>query len=528
MTLNKAVELFEKLENRDFTNFTSFGKMSIAVVFESLSKNSFHIKIIFKKRKPIYIIDELRDEIIIYTEKNPGDGLIDHLIKDKTLNIGQTKFRFDFNGLDKIEYFKETLDEAELLYHTNPCNEEQLPYNHLHKLIEGGIDIGAAGSINSGTLGGLFCDFNDSIYGITNAHVLKRQTTRNELDYVLQPGGEGSVTPNMKKEIGLVIESTREFRPYQDFILFKVSKKYKDKCVNSTRYKNVNFKTFGKAVFKEKVHKVGRSSNLTQGTVLSTKCCTFYNNKVNFKDQILLSCMAISGDSGSLVVNSKDEVLGLIHSKIQSTYTLAGKAKYIQQSLIRNNINFKNFINSKTRTMLKKVKVKFGSTKEHQLLGRILKDENNEDVLYDIQGRFGGWQESVATSLKITDNDFENTQDKAYIFDARFVNIQHCSSNDKCRELQLLATSDSSLKKADLKINCEFKIDNINVVLIKFTEVEYNAGLHKTPVCSSCYEQNILLDKEKEELVQMILNKDLGQIPIPTKKKGNILRGIEP
>jgi hypothetical protein len=528
MNLRKAADVFEKLEHSGFSVFTSFGKMSIAAVFENRVKNSFHIKIIFKKRNPIYIIDTFKNEIVIYTETSPRDGLIDDLLKNKTLNIGQTKFRLDVNGPDKIEYLRETLDDAELLYHTNPCNEDQLPYNHLHNLIEGGIDIGAAGAINSGTLGGLFYDFHNNIYGITNAHVLKRQTTTNERDYVLQPGGEGSVTPNMKKKIGLVIESTRELRPYQDFIVFKVLNKYKDQCVNSTRFKTINFIAFGRAVFKEKVYKAGRSSNLTQGKVLSTTCCTFYNNKIIFKDQILLSCMAIPGDSGSLVVNSQHEVLGLIHSKIQSAYTLASKAKYMQKALIRNNINFKQFINTKTRTMIKKVKVKFGSTEEHQLLGRILQDENREDVLYEIEGCFGDWKDSVATSLKITDNHFENTNDKAYIFDARFVNIEHCSSNDKCRELQLLATSDSSRKKTDLEINCEFKMDNINVVLIKFTEDEYTGGLHKTPVCSDCYEQSILLEKEKEELVQMILNEDLDQTPIPTKKKGNILRGIRP
>jgi hypothetical protein len=519
MTESKAMQVFEQLESKEFNEFKTFGSMSLAFVCKNETPLNYHIKIVYKDQSPVYILDKMNEIFFIYTRKSFVDNA------QKQLGKGNSKLRLDEKALSKIDYREEKLYEPEhLTTLNNPCVEFKNPYNDMHDLLEGGIDVSTSCS-NSGTLGGLFLDKDLNVYGISNAHVLKKCGNSNSPSIVTQPGSNGSVLSRINKNIGFVLEETRQYNSYSDSVVFKVYEEYKNKCQNSTRFKELEFESFGEAKIGDKVSKAGRSTHLTEGKVISTKSCTFYNNNIIFKDQLLLTCMAQDGDSGSLIVNEFKQVVGIIHSKSNTTYNFASKSKYLEESILKSNIHFKEFINQKTITMIKKINVEIGKASEHQLLLRIKKDENANDVELDVRGKFMSWKDDIATELKITDNDFEE-DNKEYIFDVRFVNIDSCSGNKKCKELQLLTSQDQTLKKERFKINCDFAISDIKVVMIKFTKDEYDLGLHKNPVCSDCYFQQQLLNKDKRELVDFIINKNFAPVPIPTKKNGHILRGI--
>lgn len=522
MDKNKAIKLFESLQSLGFKYFSSFGKLSIAAVFKNEIGNSYFLKIIYNKRPSIYVIDVKENEILIYSNKITRKELHHLNFKSPSFKSSVLNFEYDFYVANKIDDVDENLEEPKHLSKYNLCNENHKPYREKHPLIEGGIDISSKARSNSGTLGGVFRDYDDNFYGISNRHVLKIMNDGEQYYNVLHPGDSGRAANANKENIGQIIEKSLDYQ--YDIALFKISIELHHKCINSTRDDKVVFDGFGKANFNDDVTKCGRSSNTTLGKVISTHCATFFNNKIYYKNQLLLSCMAIGGDSGSLVVNNKMNVIGIIHSNINNKYNLASKSKYIKKSIANSNIKFKKFITQKLTNMIQKVRVIIGEKNHYQLLGRI-KEEDGNEVLKEILGVFYDWNGNHSKKLKIVENDFEK-EEESFIFDARFVNIDDCSKDEKCKELQLLASPIESKKNKILSIDCDFGIDNINVVLLKFSKDELDSGSHLDPACSSCYPKNMLMKLEKKDLVKYILNKNFDPIPIPTVKKGNILRGI--
>lgn len=73
---------------------------------------------------------------------------------------------------------------------------------------------------------------------------------------------------------------------------------------------------FGEANINDAIKKRGRTSKLTQGTVLDTSGVARVNygsgRTAVFEDQIITTAIAEPGDSGSLVLNEKNEIVGLL------------------------------------------------------------------------------------------------------------------------------------------------------------------------------------------------------------------------
>ena len=73
---------------------------------------------------------------------------------------------------------------------------------------------------------------------------------------------------------------------------------------------------FSDAIVGEKVKKSGRTSGLTEGTVSSTDALVNVNygdgKMATFIDQIMTTAMSEGGDSGSVVLNEVNEVVGLL------------------------------------------------------------------------------------------------------------------------------------------------------------------------------------------------------------------------
>lgn len=85
---------------------------------------------------------------------------------------------------------------------------------------------------------------------------------------------------------------------------------------------------FGESKVGDKVKKSGRTTELTQGDVIATDGVANVNyggDKVAvFEDQIITSAMSEGGDSGSAVLNEKNEVVGLLFAG-SSDLTIANK-----------------------------------------------------------------------------------------------------------------------------------------------------------------------------------------------------------
>jgi len=92
---------------------------------------------------------------------------------------------------------------------------------------------------------------------------------------------------------------------------------------------------FGEAKAGDKVKKSGRTSGLTQGEVIATDGAAnvTYGNKVAiFEEQIVTTAMSQGGDSGSAVLNEKNEVVGLLFAG-SSSITIVNKIANVIDAL---------------------------------------------------------------------------------------------------------------------------------------------------------------------------------------------------
>lgn len=92
---------------------------------------------------------------------------------------------------------------------------------------------------------------------------------------------------------------------------------------------------FGEAKAGDKVKKSGRTSGLTQGDIIATDGAANvnYGGKVaKFEDQIVTSAMSQGGDSGSAVLNEKNEVIGLLFAG-SSSVTIVNKIANVVDAL---------------------------------------------------------------------------------------------------------------------------------------------------------------------------------------------------
>jgi S1-C subfamily serine protease len=92
---------------------------------------------------------------------------------------------------------------------------------------------------------------------------------------------------------------------------------------------------FGEAKLGDKVKKSGRTTGVTEGDVIATDGAVnvSYGEKVAvFEDQIVTSAMSEGGDSGSAVINEKNEVAGLLFAG-SSSLTIINKIANVIEAL---------------------------------------------------------------------------------------------------------------------------------------------------------------------------------------------------
>lgn len=205
----------------------------------------------------------------------------------------------------------------------------------------GGVSIGHV-NITAGTLGCLV-QKKGEVFILSNNHVLANSNEGSPGDPVLQPGPYDGGQPD-KDEIATL----SDFVP----ITFEKEGDDSDKTNNLVDCAIAKPKKAGdvenkvlqigaitgvkKACFDMKVKKSGRTTKLTTGTIEQvdvTSRVNYGTNKIAlFTDQVMAGSMSQGGDSGSAVLDDKNNIVGLLFAGSDTT-TLINRIEHVFDAL---------------------------------------------------------------------------------------------------------------------------------------------------------------------------------------------------
>nr|WP_171820382.1 hypothetical protein [Clostridium botulinum] len=194
--------------------------------------------------------------------------------------------------------------------------------------IIGGYSIGAVGAGSTGTLGCLVTKNND-YFILSNNHVIARWGTVPLNTPILQPGIQDKGNPKTDK-----VAVLSEYVPIKFQSVFSSPINYVDCAIAKVINKSIASSAIafiGKPEstivprLNAKVQKVGRTTELTIGTVIAINCTVEVicpNNKIaKYKNQISTTAMEKIGDSGSVLLDENKNIMGLLMSGGDSTTT---------------------------------------------------------------------------------------------------------------------------------------------------------------------------------------------------------------
>ncbi|MBN1040241.1 hypothetical protein DVW12_16255 [Clostridium botulinum] len=185
---------------------------------------------------------------------------------------------------------------------------------------EGGISIGVAGSSTAGTLGCLVstgAGSNLKTYVLSNNHVMALTNTAPIGSLILQPAqGDGGANPgdgiaNLSQFVN--IDFTTGSTNTVDCAIAEVSNL---SLVSPSIISIGNISSIASAVIGGFVQKSGRTTGYTTGTISGVNATLNISygsfGSAIFVNQIITSAMSSSGDSGSIVLDSSNRVIGLL------------------------------------------------------------------------------------------------------------------------------------------------------------------------------------------------------------------------
>ena len=274
---------------------------------------------------------------------------------DYYIEIGLTNFtvlrEWDYKSMDMMikerianEFISNDFKDDYLVGNVIPVSSEKITLlsNSLKReKITGGCSVFYKNSDNkTGTAGAFFKLKNsEDVYMLSNRHVIVDPDC--EMDtQVVHPSRMDSSNEFPDQVIGSIYWRSDKDDEFLDAAISKI-----DYPVEIGRYslcRNLKFKSLGKAKLHQNVSKTGRSSGITFGEIRSINCTVNVTEKIEaprfFKHQILSNNIAIDGDSGSVLVNEDEEVVGLIFASNKKTASFSNNINYIF-----NNKNIKDF-----------------------------------------------------------------------------------------------------------------------------------------------------------------------------------------
>jgi hypothetical protein len=197
--------------------------------------------------------------------------------------------------------------------------------------IPGGYSCGHL-KITAGTLGGWFIDGDGDLVGLSNNHVLTYKNRATRTDVILQPGIYDR-SNWVNNRIGTLKSFARLVRNdnLQDAAIVKLTK---------AAWANPEIHILGQpsgfnddVKVGDTVQKVGRTTGHTTAKVIATNGIVrvYYDwvrrGTLEFEDQIITNDMSRGGDSGSLLLDVNNNIVGLLFAG-SNTITVHNKIKY--------------------------------------------------------------------------------------------------------------------------------------------------------------------------------------------------------
>lgn len=211
--------------------------------------------------------------------------------------------------------------------------------------LNAGISIGKKDDeLISGTLGGSFLSQDNVLYGISNAHIFGRH--KNIIGTkVTHPSLMDDKLMNIK-DIGEI--EWAEYDDEADAVFIRLNKNGTALLFNNFVNERLNLKHPITPKIGMKVKKIGKSSGLTKGEILSTNAtiCLEAGAKAErkiYRNQIMTNVQVNKGDSGSLLVSETNHVLGLI--SMNNNTNTRSFANAIETIFSKSHIKFKDHIN---------------------------------------------------------------------------------------------------------------------------------------------------------------------------------------
>ena len=263
----------------------------------------------------------------------PKDIRNENILIDDQIIDDFEKGKLVFNNVKEINYQNE-----------NIFSESKFKYSH----ITAGMSVFSDQSNNeSGTAGAFFnIEEDNNIYLLSNHHVLL-SNSGNIGDKIVHPSKVDN--NNSSNIIGEIIwKEDILSSKIMDAAIAKIN--YPVDIGEYTRCDQLQFSGIAEPKIGQHVRKCGKKTGLTCGRIRSINCVvnvsTTPNNYRIYENQILTTMMTIPGDSGSVLVNDDNMVVGLLFSGDESNVSFANNIKTIFQRIkeTHSNFTFKKFI----------------------------------------------------------------------------------------------------------------------------------------------------------------------------------------
>jgi hypothetical protein len=198
-----------------------------------------------------------------------------------------------------------------------------------------GVSTGRADEVSAGTIGWYIVTENGDVLAISNNHVWAKENLGKAGDPLVQPGRLDGGDPEKDVVFTLADFIPIGFTGAPNTVDVAVSMpvSYADVYMSILNIGGVT----GKRIpdLGEKVKKMGRTTGITEGTVIDTSASVrvvYDTGEALFTDVVLVEDNIKAGDSGSPVLTSKGEFAGLLFAGSDTNYVFC-KYSNIEQAL---------------------------------------------------------------------------------------------------------------------------------------------------------------------------------------------------
>ena len=198
-----------------------------------------------------------------------------------------------------------------------------------------GVSTGRADEVSAGTIGWYVVTENGDVLAISNNHVWAKENAGNRGDPLVQPSRLDGGDPSKDVVFTLADFIPIGFTGAQNTVDVAVATpvSYADVYMSILNIGGVAGK--GIPEVNEKVKKMGRTTGVTEGTVIDTSATVkvlYDRGEALFTDVVLVEDNIKAGDSGSPVLTSKGEFAGLLFAGSDTDYVFC-KYNNIEQAL---------------------------------------------------------------------------------------------------------------------------------------------------------------------------------------------------